>query len=671
MSELVDLNASDNVGSGGQEIRDPISSINFASDETVRRWVQENVVEVVTYARQDRLPLEQEWRDIQNMILLKHDDNQRYIGRSNAYMPAYASARENLIAQFSQALFPSEEYMDVKARNEGKLEEARPVKQYIQWEFEKQARMRTHIKEFIGQAIDYGLTVAKLTYEKNVNRKSVSIKSKKGVVGPALSINTLNEANEGMRFLIRNIFYWYVWPTTAPSVDAASLVFEDIDVGLRDIEAIGRRNNWEHFEEVRKLFATTEPLHDTSVMAQQTAVMGTPSTPRTSTVTGSKISQWPTLTECWLDMPLPRSGLLDGESEGQWVPCVVTLCSGYILDVRRNPFWHQKKPFLVYRDTTFPGSFYSKGAGYRARGPQYLVNDFSNQLNDNGTFALNPMVKVDPNKLAAPLSPFFPGAVFQTTDPDKGIVFDRPPVEQLQHGLMLVNRYENAVDDNVGAPPVMQGQKQGGTATGTQILQNNASIPIKDKVEDIEAGVMQPAMEMAWQNAQQYRSQKVMDTIAGTEFNFDIEEFFGEYQFRFLASSQASNSSQRAQQAMTLLQTLTPPLVQQLAQAGWQVDPAPLVRRIYSDGFGFRDVESFLKKLVPPGQAALPPGQPQDNEQGQGEPVMDMGSQPDLTGNSGDSAIPGSFDPTEGEGQAFGDVRDAADATAGAMGAMR
>ena len=74
----------------------------------------------------------------------------------------------------------------------------------------------------------------------------------------------------------------------------------------------------------------------------------------------------------------------------------MTLCGDIILEARRNPFFHQKKPYLCVRRRTFPGNFYPKGTGHMARGLQYLLNDFTNQVNDNGMYGLNPVTIVKP-----------------------------------------------------------------------------------------------------------------------------------------------------------------------------------------------------------------------------------------------------------------------------------
>lgn len=403
-------------------------------------------------------------------------------------------------------------------------------------------------------------------------------------------------------------------------------------------------------------------MHDYNVMQQQIEIMGTASNPRTSPSPSGDLSRILTAQECWLDMPVPDSDYADDEEKGSPVPCKVTLIGGVVVEARRNPFWHQKKPYLVSRMKTFPGSFYPKGSGAMGRFLQYLVNDFTNQLNDNGTYAMNPVAMVNPNTLAGPLPSMAPGAVFQTTDPANGVKFDRPPVEQLQYGKLLVDMYMGMLFDVAGAPPILQGTNSGKgarTATSAQILQKNATNPIQDVVEDMENDVLIPAMHMSWSFGNQYRTEPLVDELNGEMMSISPEDLMGDVTMKFLASSQAANQQQRAQQAMMLLQTIGP-LVPLLQQNGKIADPTILLKRIYTDGFGFRNFEEFIKQapmqMGPPGA----PGAP-------GQPPPGMGAPGE---NAGDSAIPEETESAQGEGEDSADVRDNADVLSALGGAQ-
>lgn len=110
---------------------------NLADNPEVKSWIDLHLTTVLIQARLERQPLEEEWREIRRLVLLQHDLNQKYIGRSKAYVPSYLRARETLVSQLSRGLFPSDEYLDVKERVDNQLVDAFPAKTYIKYEFEK------------------------------------------------------------------------------------------------------------------------------------------------------------------------------------------------------------------------------------------------------------------------------------------------------------------------------------------------------------------------------------------------------------------------------------------------------------------------------------------------------------------------------------------------------
>lgn len=340
------------------------------------------------------------------------------------------------------------------------------------------------------------------------------------------------------------------------------------------------------------------------------------------------------------------------------VPVRAVILNDKAVEVCRNPFWHQQSPFLFHRMRTFPGSWYPKGTGHAVKFLQYLVNDFTNQLNDNGTYAMNPIIKANLSLLMGPVPALRPGLVIPTRD-NKALEFDRPPVEQLQYGQMLVTMYTGLLQDMSGSPQVLMGTKGAKTATTTQVLQNNAMNPLQDMTEDIEASTMTPLMEMAIGYGQQFRTEDLLTEIAGGPITITPNDISGNFVYSYLASSQAANQQQRAQQALSLLQIL-PAVTPLLAAVKKIADPTPLLRRIFSDGFGFRGFEDLIKDL-PPELLAAQQGQP-------GQPPEAQDTADQTSGNAGSSPNPGT-EPVAGEAGGFADVRDGADVMAAEAGA--
>lgn len=595
---------------------------NYALDEGVKAYFMQHIYQVLMQTRQNMISLHEEWKSVARMTTMSHDSTRRYVGRSDVYIPSYAKAKGTLISAIMQGLFPSDDFMNVSDRerpDQANQPNALATKTYIQWEFEKNAHLKAHVRQGVGERIDYGHWILKFWYAK----ESVGFRQgrlARGAISDAMTKPLTYEEyksyrkREGLRVSVRSVYDWYIYPLNINEIDEATLIFEDIDVSLGFIKERGRTKEWENVE-----YAINAPvISEHNNTQQERQIEQSNSTDSQSQYADSDIGAIRTMTEIWCNVRLPDKAYMTDEPKIP-IPCKLVVAGDVLLQVIRNPFWFQCHPYLVDRDDPKPGHFFSKGTGKHIKGLQALVNDFTNQMNDNGTMGMNPMVIANPSTLASPITPIKPGGVWYTTDVANGIKFDRPPIEQIQYGMNLVQLYAGMIADHAGAPPVLQGTKGGSTATSTQILAKNAANPLKDVIEDIETNIMDPLMFGAWVLGQQYRDEEFMMQVMGDTGGWRPKsmkrgDLLGDFVFQWLASSQAANAAQRAEQAIRILQTMTPPVIQQLMQQGWVVDFQPLLKRLYQDALGYRDFDQFIKKPVqqmgPGGQPMPPGGQP-------------------------------------------------------------
>lgn len=638
---------------------------NYANDEKCIRFFQDDIYRTMDWTRSNRTNLEEEWNAIRRMTMLHHDSGQKYKGRSNAYLPVYSRILTTLVSSLSTGLFPSDEYMDVSVREGGDPRRADPVKAYLQWEFDHVCRLRAQLKPFLRQYCNYGNSVLKYWY-KTQTQKVGRGKRVPSVFDPAgQSIPTFRKVRtyDGLAVSTRSLMYWYIYPLTAVGLEDATLVFEDVDTPRSFIQDMARKGKWLNKEEALNAPEVSNHSANRSTLLSEAGEAGQSDLDLgTSEVGGVR-----TITEIWTYMPLPSSAYTDDEEVGSPLPVCIHAAGITPLSITRNPFWHQRPPYLFTAQNQEPGFVYGNGFGRVCRGLQYLVNDFANQTNDCGIYGLNPIVKVNPGLLAGPLPPIRPGVVWNMTDVNAGVQFDRPPVEQTQYGMQLLSQYIGMAQDFGGAPPVLQGSGAGKgarTATGAQILQFNAQQPLADVVEDIEMDVMIPLMFGTWINAQQYRDRAVMTRVAGVDIKVSPQDLDIDPEFRWLASSQAANAQQRNQQAMSLLQGIIPvyPLLQ---QAGYSVDPAALIKRVFS-GMGFRGFDEFIKKnpmaaMGPMGIDPNGPSAPQSGAPGPVPPSDRVRSTVEQAGGATDQIAPG-------EGEDFMSMRAEADLLAGGFG---
>lgn len=633
---------------------------NYAEDEEVAAFCRQDIAEIMEWTRQDRMTLEEEWMRIREMTQMRHGDGRRYFGRSDAYMPIYRKVKNTNVSALSSGLFPTEDYFDVVDRRSGDPESARPIKTYMQWELEVNARIKSFVKPVLGQLYDYGTSPMKLWYRKDLMNIGRAKKTGKGVTGRDLLSYGFDRkcVREGLAVSPRNLLYWYVYPSTCESLDDAQMVFEDVDVPWSYVQYMAHTGRWHNVEEVVRQQAV--PLHEAKRQALLDA-RGSMMSPGQGDMPRS--SQIFTVSEVWTFMVLPANAYMQGEDTREPVPVRIVMCGNVPVEVRRNPFFHQRPPYVVGRTDWEPGMFYGSGGGRTVLPLQLLGNDLANQTNDNGIYAMNPIPIVNVGMMAQMPAGLAPGVPWYVHDIQNAVKFDRPPWEQVQVGLQMFQQIMTQAQDAGGAPPVLQGTQGAKTATGTSILQKNAQTPLADQVLDIEQDMMVPLLGMAFDNAVQYREEKVFAAVAGEKFEIEPEQLAVDAQFQWLASNQSANAQIRNQQAISLIQAVQP-ILPVLMQQGYVVDMVAIIKRLWS-GLGYRGFHEFIRKAeaVPgamPGQP-IRPDQMGGVQAEQGDRMRSALEQVYGEGAPEAEAAPG-------EAEEFGEVRAGADDMAALLG---
>jgi hypothetical protein len=642
----------------------PDSATNFAEDKACAEWLQANVVNLLDVVRDDRAEQHAEWGQVARMASLTKDETSAYDGQSQAYLPVYQKARETKVSALSRGLFPTDTYIDNPTPNADMQKFAPAAKAWMMDQLEKKAKIRAELKPFLRSLTDYGIGIAKVWWEKPISPlKTTKMKRLPGIDQMLLNYGK-SEAwcIEGLRFKARSPFSWYCWPTSANSLEECSIIFEDIYVSKQYVDMMGKKGLWKNVEEIN---AGNNSENLNPELPQRLAEVGGSSNTALDVRQGD-LATWTLITECWLRMPVPDKLLSAGEQSGEPVPVKIVLSGGNVIEARRNPFWHQQPPYVMQRMNETTDGLPTVGMGRSMLSLQGLINDFINQTNDNGIYGLNPVGKYNPNLIIGPLEPIAPGRLYPMTDPT-ALEFDRPPIEQLQHGLMITNQLIQYAKDLTGVPDVLQGSgAKGGakTATGSQILQSNVKGELQDMIEDIEQRVLMPLMQMAHALGQQYESSERWLAISGGDkIQFTRDMLEGEYMWQWVASSQAVNQQQRAQQSLQFLQAVTNPAVLQLLmQQGKIINPEPLLRRIYEDGLGQRNFDRII--VAAPVMPGMLPG-------GGGGGPPPPGSPPGGAPRSAvEQAAGGSGPMAPGEGEDFMNVRAGADDMAAQAGAQ-
>jgi hypothetical protein len=660
---IIAASSADEVNQGGMPmVPAPDSSVNFVDSPDTLNWLMLNVAPLLTTVRADGVSQRVEWGQIRRMANLTKDDTSAYTGQSNAYLPVYQKARETRVSHLSQGLFPTDTYIDCEAENPEMAEHAPANKAWMMYQLERPMKLRSNLKAFLRSLSDYGIGFGKVWWEKTpANVKGVRMQKLPGIAQMLHNYGDSPWSTEGARFSARSPFSTYVWPVTVNSLEEASIIFEDIQVSKQYVDQMAKAGIWKDPDAINAAtnIENLQPEIRTALMENRDSSMAAVD------LRQGDLANWTILTECWFRMPVPAALYLPNEQKGTPVPVKVVFAGGTPIEARRNPFWHQLPPYVMQRMNETSDSLYTTGMGRAMLSLQGLINDFINQTNDNGIYGLNPIIKYNPNLVVGPLEPLAPGRMIPLTDP-QGMIFDRPPVEQLQYGLMITNQLISYANDMTGAPAVLQGSgAKGGakTATGSQILQSNVKGELQDLIEDIELRVLMPLMQMVHSLGQQYESAERYLAISGGEkLQFTRDMLEGQFSWKWVASSQAVNQQQRAQQTGQFLQMASNPAVLQLLmQQGKVLNPEPILRKLWEDGLGLRNFDKVIQMQMMPGMMGAP-GMPPGG--GGGPPP---GQDPR---SAVEQAPGGSGEMAPGEGEAFMGVRQQADEMAAQAGAQ-
>lgn len=633
---------------------------NYAEDKDVLAFVKGQVFPVVRFIVANRTSLSESWAENRRMDLLIHDKNQGYRGRSNNYIPAWAKANNTLISQMSSGLFPTDEYLDCAAMGDASPEEAALMKAYAQYQFGDVAKLPWVIKPFLREMNNTGTGVLKYGWNKSAGRNVKRDPSSASGYGPDKRV----AYNEGLYVSARSIHNVYVYPVTAEHARELQLVTEVVSVPNSFVKQMGREKKWKNIEmALNNKSEMNAVLEAAKLIGEKDNLSPDASNPISEELGMTYIL------ETYTYMKLPEDAYLDGEDTEALLPVQIFSVGGTPLCVRRNPNFHQSMPYLFGRANTHAGSFYGIGFAQYVRGLQHQCNDFANQGNDAATYALNPIIKMNPAFIVGTPPKIRPGVVWKLTDIRQGVEFDRPPTELITAGQSLLSYYSAAVADFGGAPPVLQGRGGGGgarTATGTQVLQRNALQPLQDQIEDLEGDVMVPLMKRLQCLARQFQDRELGLLVGGASKVVSPDVFDKEFEFRWLASSQMVNQQMRSQQVMTFVQSVAP-LIPLIQQQGYVFDPVPLFKKVYYDGFGFRGFDEIFKKapmqvggMGGPGMSPIP---------GQQAP----GAQSQSQSQSQPSAFPGGEqmeNPVPGEGDQFNAANSPEQQLAGFLGGM-
>jgi len=615
---------------------------NWASIERVRNRVRNEIVPWLDEVRGRRATLDNRWSELTRVWTLEHDEKP-YAGRSNIYMPSGKKVADTLTYQLTSATFPGEDYFGVDATRPEDAERSNLVRDALRQRLERDTHVRSKAELVYRQLVIKGNAPAKFTYRRKSLRTMRASRTDPfstpehvlydGPVFEPVDANTL-----------------YVWPETADSLEEAMLVFQDMTLPLSLLRQRARDGIYDKGAVER----ATAGAVSSAAIAEQNRLQsqGIPDVSDSGKYAGHSMVD---VTEVYLEFD-PSAATANEEVNP--LPFLITVTgTGEVLRVIRNPFWHQQPPFAWGRMGLLPGRFYGTGFLDAVRELNILLNAHVNQGMDGATWALNRGVLYNPNLIQGDMPNMSPGMAIPVNDVNAAFREFGPGLEVINAVSNLATQAMAWIQDHGGAPPVLQGGSSPGrafrTATGVGTAQRNASIPIQEIVKRMEDEVWKPTLYFFFMLDQQFAPDAFFARYARqgeVPMRYGPQDLEGDWRFQWRASDQTDNKAVKGQQLLQLIQLLSSPAIAAVLQAnGLSFNPSPLIRQLYTQVYGMRDIDEVLLKQA---VQSVMPGMPGATG---GAPGMAPGA---LNGEN-----PSLVDNAE-----FTRMREGANAEAGAMG---
>jgi hypothetical protein len=227
---------------------------------------------------------------------------------------------------------------------------------------------------------------------------------------------------------------------------------------------------------------------------------------------------------------------------------------------------------------------------------QYMANDFINMGLDSGLLTINPVIMTDPEKNPRTGSMVLDSMAVWEVDPRSTMPLQMPAV--YEHAFNIVQAAERYIAATLGVNAAMMPQQM--TAPGRK--SNQAMVAMEQQVDilstNVEVGQVEILLSdtvdfMAQLDAQYRNTDIVVRTVGRLAVEAEMEtvpplQIGRRWRFRWFGV-EAARTAQQVQQQIAFL-NVARPMTQDpaVAQAGYRLNPIPLLRTAAENVFGPR-----------------------------------------------------------------------------------
>lgn len=545
---------------------------NYAGNVNIKERALKYCQELVEKTKINRVAKEQEWLDDLRLWSCVQGALNMYQGRSNLVIPELNKQVETTVGMFQQNLFPDDDYIGAIPTNAVDTEEVEQIKNAVFHELHVKNYLPAISEDFQRKKVLFGTAFYRVGFEKSLRK--VFYKNDKNQTDMKSAT-----AFEGVRVKSNDTFHTYIYPEDCGDIQNAEAVFEEYYLAKRVLELDKDYMNLSEVSDGPKDSQALLGWIDTTRLV--IANLGSASSYRPQGVL---------IHEVFCDFDIVP---------GEFVPCTIVMGNmNTILKVKRNPFWHQLKPYIMGSYRKRPSEIaYAQSLPDRQRSLSYMITDLANQTMDSLNYSLNPIALIDPG-LAGDVTSFKlqPGAKWWASP--QGVQFAQFP-DVSQSGFQGMQQVRSMIQQFADNAPQIAPQLSGKVRSATQanMVAQETSRDAIDMVRQDEFYVMNPLCYMTHMLLRQYQNEDyqialqspedgkwIMKPVSPMSLQKDAQIFWK-------GSSVKQQTSLRSQQLMNLYNLA----VNTAAIMPGEIDLPALFKRVVKESFGIKDLDIFPK----------------------------------------------------------------------------
>lgn len=211
----------------------------------------------------------------------------------------------------------------------------------------------------------------------------------------------------------------------------------------------------------------------------------------------------------------------------------VVAAGNVVIREQANPFWHGKKPFIVFRDSVVPNEFYGKGEIEPVKKLQYTLDTIQNQIIDNRTQILMNMWKVKGENVDESELVYRPNGIIHVSSEFEDVL-PITPVDVTRNASQDLALVKSDIQQALGIYDYSKGgeSQTNKTATGISLVQEAANARFAHKIQLFEEALKELGNFILSLYQQFVTDEKVIRVVGekGVEYKRIIpSEIAGEY----------------------------------------------------------------------------------------------------------------------------------------------